>query len=263
MSYSPEKNVARGIYKIINAINNKFYVGSAVDFKRRWINHRHRLRNGKHGNKHLLAAWNKYGEDKFIFVVVEEVPDDADLLAAENRWLKDCVGKENCYNIAKDAKAAGLGAFGELNPMYGKTFSHTDEAKEKIRRASTGRKHSERAKEKIAEYLTGKPKPIEIREKISKTLSGEGNYWYGKKRDGSFVKKVSHPIIVTHPDETTTEYASIKILRETLGLAPPTINRALKSGAPLKKGKYKNWVFNRLGFTTVQTDLADVAETVR
>lgn len=30
---------------------------------------------------------------------------------------------------------------GHLNPMFGKTFNHTDEAKEKIRIAGTGRKH--------------------------------------------------------------------------------------------------------------------------
>ena len=80
--------MARGIYKIINVVNNKFYVGSAVDFKRRKTRHFSELRTGKHNNAKLQAAWRKYGEQAFVFVVVEELPDGADLLAAENVWLK-------------------------------------------------------------------------------------------------------------------------------------------------------------------------------
>jgi group I intron endonuclease len=77
--------MARGIYKIINAINNKFYVGSAVDLKRRKTRHFSELRNGRHNNRHLQAAWGKYGEQAFVFVVIEELPADADLLA----WFEE------------------------------------------------------------------------------------------------------------------------------------------------------------------------------
>jgi len=80
--------MARGIYKIINVVNNKFYVGSAVRLSRRRTRHFSELRTNRHNNAKLQAAWNKYGESSFIFVVVEELPDDADLLAAEDRWLK-------------------------------------------------------------------------------------------------------------------------------------------------------------------------------
>ena len=61
--------MARGIYKIINVINNKFYVGSAVDLKRRRTRHFSELRTGKHNNNiykqlgintenlHLFLSW--------------------------------------------------------------------------------------------------------------------------------------------------------------------------------------------------------------
>jgi hypothetical protein len=45
-----------GIYKILNIVNNKFYVGSASSnggFKKRWNEHKSGLRNGCHPNKHL------------------------------------------------------------------------------------------------------------------------------------------------------------------------------------------------------------------
>ena len=89
--------MARGIYKIINVINNKFYVGSAVDLKRRKTRHFSELRTGKHNNRYLQASWNKYGEQAFVFVIVEELNPEADLLVAENVWLKEHVGKEYCY----------------------------------------------------------------------------------------------------------------------------------------------------------------------
>jgi group I intron endonuclease len=231
--------MARGIYKIINVINNKFYVGSAVDLKRRKTRHFSELRTGKHNNRHLQAAWVKYGEQAFVFVVVEELPDDADLLAAENVWLKEHVGKDYCYNLGVDATAPMMGFGGELSPTWG--YKHTDEAKAVIAAASTGRiQDTETIKRKTA-HLIGKPKPAEVRAKISATLSGEGNYWYGKKRPDHGAK-VSRAVIVKRPDGETV-YLSIAALREELGIKPPTVNRALKSGKPLTRGKYVGWQF--------------------
>lgn len=235
--------MARGIYKIINVVNNKFYVGSAVDLKRRKTRHFSELRNNKHPNGRLQNSWNKYGEQAFVFVVVEELPDDADLLAAENIWLKEHVGKAYCYNLGVDATAPTLGMSGELSPTWG--YKHTDEAKAVIAAASKGRKQdSETIQRKIA-HLIGKPKSAEVRAKISATLSGEGNYWFGKKRPDHGAK-VSRAVVATSPDGKTLEYASIQALREASGMKPPTVNRALKSGKPLARGPYKGWSFKYL-----------------
>jgi len=231
--------MARGIYKIINVVNNKFYVGSAVDLKRRKTRHFSELRNKRHPNGHLQAAWIKYGEQSFVFVVVEELPDDADLLAAENVWLKEHVGKDYCYNLGVDATAPTLGMSGELSPTWG--YKHTDEAKAVIAASSRGRTQDEETIRKKTAHLIGKPKSAEVRAKISATLSGEGNYWYGKKRPDHGAK-VSRAVVVRRPDGETV-YPSIAALREELGIKPPTVNRALKSGKPLTRGKYVGWQF--------------------
>jgi len=65
--------MASGIYKIINVVNNKFYIGSSVDLRKRKSKHFSELRHNKHNNKHLQRAWDKYGEASFVFVVVEEL----------------------------------------------------------------------------------------------------------------------------------------------------------------------------------------------
>jgi group I intron endonuclease len=232
--------MARGIYKIINVVNNKFYVGSAVDLKRRKARHFSELRNNRHNNRHLQAAWLKYGEQAFIFVVVEELPDEADLLAAENVWLKEHVGKDYCYNLGVDATAPMLGVSGEQSPTWG--YKHSPENIEVIRAASTGRKQDAEVIRKKTEHLIGKPKSAEVRAKISATLSGEGNFWYGKKRPDHGAK-VSKAVEAISPEGEVLRYASIAALREAAGIKPPTANRALKSGKPLARGPYKGWRF--------------------
>ena len=64
-----------GIYKIENLINGKIYIGSAsINFIIRWNSHKNELKNNKHPNIHLQNAWNLYGEENFVFEVIEEVP---------------------------------------------------------------------------------------------------------------------------------------------------------------------------------------------
>jgi group I intron endonuclease len=225
--------MARGIYKIINVVNNKFYVGSAVDLKRRKTRHFSELRTGKHNNSKLQNAWNKYGEQAFVFVVVEELNLEADLLVAENVWLKEHVGKEYCYNIGVDATAPMMGFGGKLSPTWG--YKHTEESLEKISKTSKDRLHTQESKEKIRQYLLGKPKPADVRAKISATLSGEGNFWYGKKRP-EHGAKVSKKVIVTSPEGVIAHFDSISELRQSLDLKAPTANRALKSGKPISRG---------------------------
>lgn len=230
--------MARGIYKIINVINNKFYVGSAVDLKRRKTRHFSELRNGKHNNRHLQAAWQKYGEQAFVFVVVEELATDADLLAAENVWLKEHAGKDYCYNIGVDAVAPTLGWSGEKSPTWGRKRTPEELAAQNW----AGRKHRTESKELIRQTLLGKPKSAEVRAKISATLSGEGNYWYGKKRPDHGAK-VSKAVQVWDTKGNTEIFTSIAKLREELNIKPPTVNRALKSGKPLVRGPLKGWIF--------------------
>ena len=64
-------NQKSGIYKIINKVNGKYYVGSTKDFNKRWLDHKSALIGNRHPNDKLQRAWNKYGQDKFEFVITE------------------------------------------------------------------------------------------------------------------------------------------------------------------------------------------------
>lgn len=56
-----------GVYEIVNLVTGKRYVGSAVNFEKRWSIHRCRLSKGQHHSAHLQASWNKHGAQAFIF----------------------------------------------------------------------------------------------------------------------------------------------------------------------------------------------------
>ena len=61
----------KGVYLIRNNVNQKIYIGSTSNsFRERWRYHENHLRINKHGNTYLQNAWNKYGEDAFIFLVL-------------------------------------------------------------------------------------------------------------------------------------------------------------------------------------------------
>ncbi|MHA1342378.1 MAG: GIY-YIG nuclease family protein [Promethearchaeota archaeon] len=59
-----------GIYQILNKINNKIYIGSAVDLKQRKNSHFNTLDKNKHWNKYLQRSYNKYGKENFKFQIL-------------------------------------------------------------------------------------------------------------------------------------------------------------------------------------------------
>jgi group I intron endonuclease len=235
--------MSQGIYKIINVVNNKFYVGSTVNMSRRRARHFSELRNNRHNNKYLQAAWNKYGEKAFIFVIVNELDKGADILAAENVWLKEHVGKDYCYNLGTDATAPHLGLCGELSNSWG--YKHTEEAKARISKASKERVQTEEEKAKRRKSMQGHIVSKDTKDKISATLSGQGNYWYGKKRP-EHGDKVSKGVAVTNPDGFTVQFDSITSLRRAFDFTAPTVNRALKSGKPISRGPRAGFVIKYL-----------------
>lgn len=219
----------QGIYKITNSKNDHFYIGSSVNLARRKTRHFSELRNNRHNNKHLQAAWNKYGALAFAFTVVELVESAEQLHVAEDRWLAGHVGASYCYNIGMAAISPMLGLSGPLSPTYG--YRHTTEAKAKIAAAGKGRTVSAETRVKRSVKLKGRVISQEQREQIRQTLSGEGNYWYGKKRPdhGAKVRKA----VATYRDGVLVKtYASISELRTEFKATPTTVNRLLKSGKP-------------------------------
>ena len=87
-----------GVYKIVNKINGKYYVGSSNDIKCRWSGHKNKLNNNVHENSHLQRSWNKYGSNNFDFIIVEETLNDK---LSEQHYLDIAKNeRKNCYNTS-------------------------------------------------------------------------------------------------------------------------------------------------------------------
>ena len=94
------------IYKIENTINKKFYIGSSVNYKRRWEQHIYELNKNKHDNIHLQRAWNKYGKDNFEFSIIEECENSNQYI--EEQYYLDMLQPfgDIGYNMSRIAKVS-------------------------------------------------------------------------------------------------------------------------------------------------------------
>lgn len=109
------------LYEIKNLSDGKIYVGITNNIARRWKEHRSELRANRHGNCHLQAAWNLYGESIFQFTVINEFNDLEELNKAEIEFI-------NRYDLNNPSKGYNLanGGAGHV---------HTQEARDKIAEA--------------------------------------------------------------------------------------------------------------------------------
>ncbi len=136
-----------GIYIITNLKDRKVYIGSAVDIQGRFRAHKSLLRRNRHTNKHFQNAWNKDGEDFFIFEILEEVSRER-LIEREVYYvdLYDSRNTDRGYNFLFPDRRKG-------------EFHHTEETKRKIGEASKYQVRSpvsSETKEKIAKIRRGK-----------------------------------------------------------------------------------------------------------
>lgn len=146
------------IYGIKNKVNNYIYIGkTGMNFGDRWDSHRALLRSNKHFNKHLQRAWNKYGEESFEFIVVEDC--DVDELNDKERYYIQLYRDQNLsYNFADG---------GEGGSFLGKHLS--DETKRKIG-------------DKNRVHMTGRTLSDETRAKMSKSQKERYEQWTDEER---------------------------------------------------------------------------------
>lgn len=269
------------VYRIINTVSGTYYVGSSTNLYERWRTHRKKLRAGTHPNPKLQASWTKHGEDAFAFVILAEFDVVQDMEACEEALLVDCVPDPQCCNLSMSATTPWRNK-GALHPNYGKTHSDAVKAalreialqQWKVSDPRTGCTHSDETKALIstkvqaalAEGRGGHFIPSEAtRAKMSAALQGNkcalgykrtkaekdaiadrmrGNQnWLGKAHSEESRNKMGRAVVATSPDGSETTYATITKLRAALSLTPPTVDRALKAGTPLAKGRLKGWSF--------------------
>ena len=182
-----------GIYQIRNTRNSKVYVGSAVDMIKRGRTHRLRLSANRHPNRHLQAAWNKYGERAFRFSVLEECDADA-LLRAEQQWIDQTKAIESAhgYNQRKIAASnAGMRSSDETRAKLSAARRGNQNAKGTKQSADTIAKRSAslRARWAVTPKKRGPKWTAERREHMRRVLRGKPGYRGSRSQE--FKDKVS------------------------------------------------------------------------
>ena len=79
-----------------NTANGKVLLGSSLNLEGALNGHRFTLRIGSHRNKALQEDWNTYGEDKFVFEVLEtvQVKDDPNFNLSDELTLLEMIWLE-------------------------------------------------------------------------------------------------------------------------------------------------------------------------
>jgi group I intron endonuclease len=256
-----------GIYRIKNLVNEKCYYGSSKNIEKRWKTHLNQLKNKKHINIILQRAWNKYGEDNFIFEIVEECEFE-NIFEVEQKYIDTC----GDYNIG--LKASG-GDNLTKNPNRDKIIENIKKGS-KLWRDSLS---DEERKEKFSKPLDKNPNwkggssfiYCECGKRIGyghthcikcQPKDGKNNPFYGKKHTEEYKEKSSIRMTGVYNGEQNTpividniDYNSLGIASKILGISIATIRWRVLSKNP----KYKNYHYK----DEIKTYYSDEEQKVR
>lgn len=110
-----ERRKPAGVFQIKNIANSKVLLGSSLNLEGPLNSHKFMLTIGSHRNKMLQKEWNEYGQDKFVFEILEVVkakddPDfnlDDELTLLEEIWLEQLQPfGEKGYNLNSKIRQA-------------------------------------------------------------------------------------------------------------------------------------------------------------
>ena len=145
-----------GIYGLKNVMNNKWYIGQAIDINRRLKNYANLSCKSQ---PKIYNAIIKYGYQNFEKVILEQCDPDVNILnEKEPIWIKKYNSIENGYNLRVGGDAGG---------------SPSEETRKKISKSKTGTFVSEISKEKMRVAKLGKKLTGEHAENISKANTGK------------------------------------------------------------------------------------------
>lgn len=186
-----------GIYCIINKIDGKCYIGSAINLQKRNKVHFQELKNNRHYNSYLQNVYNKYGLEFFEFIILEYIEKEK-LIEKEQYYLDlfESYKSVNGYNLCPNA-----GSILGLN--------RGDEFRRKMSIASKGH----------IPWNKGIKMSIEFRQKISIAHKGCPNNRKGKMhtKESRTKMSLSHRGLRNNLGNKHTEETKKKISIANLG----------------------------------------------
>lgn len=156
------------VYKIVNQINGKVYIGFTSKNDFRFETHKKTSKKSKHSKRLLYCAAKKYGWENFSFEIIYQSLD-------RNFCLKEMepffIKEYNSFLFGYNMTEGGEGRIG---------FTHSTETKYKIGSRTRGKTLSEEHKQKIRKSHLGIKPSEETRKLMSKNRKGRNWYTNGK-----------------------------------------------------------------------------------
>ena len=161
------------IYKIVNKINGKIYIGQTKNKVS------DRIASHITNNWPIGQALRKYGLQSFVITIIDYADTKEALNEKEIYWIKtlDCKIPKG-YNVADGGSgASGYSHTEEHKKLLSERFKNNNPTKdpkvrEKIRIRNTGKKATKETKQKMSVASKGKPKSIDHAQRISDALKG-------------------------------------------------------------------------------------------
>lgn len=146
------------IYKTINRIDGKFYIGAHST---------HNLEDGYMGSgKYLKRAIKLYGIEHFEREILFIFDSKEQMFAKEAEIVTEVfIASNNTYNLKPGGSGGNPGIVGAF-----KGRTHSEETKEKIRKAASQQITTNEKRQKLSENCAMKNKDIAA--KVSKALTG-------------------------------------------------------------------------------------------
>lgn len=118
-----------GIYKIVNTLNGKYYIGSSQNIKTRIRKHFELLKRNVHHSIYLQNSYNLHGKNVYECCLIE-CCDVNDLINVEQNYLDGIDDWSLVYNINKTATGGGYDL--SIHP-------NETEIRERMSKANTGK----------------------------------------------------------------------------------------------------------------------------
>lgn len=181
--YRKRDNNKTGIYLIKNLINNKVYIGKAINIYSRIRQHINLLnKKSLDENRHLINSWFKYGRDNFQYIVLEYLEKDENLLKErELYWMNyyESINRDKGYNLRIDT----------LTNCIVSKETRDLQSKNRIQRYIDNPELREKSSKYFKEFWKNNPDKLKnMAKQVSKLITKYHIYQYDKNTK-EFVKK--------------------------------------------------------------------------
>ena len=177
------------VYKTTNLVNNKIYIGKSKYNRKSYLG----------SGLILKKAIKKYGKENFKKEIIEKCKTDFEVNKKEKYWIKhyNSTNRTIGYNI----HTGGQG--GKCTPKTAQkiieirrkngTLNHTQETKDKIRQANTGKKPSPETLEKLRKSHLGQQAWNKgLTKETDPRLKVQGEKWSENRKAGKHKEYIQY-----------------------------------------------------------------------